>query len=311
MQPSESIHKVTQADEEQPLLSGKDGMDGSPLTTNSPYGTPLLGEDLPPRITSDPEQLSSTQLIIILGSTYLGIILAALDRTMVATLTTSISASYNSLQLLAWLASAYFIANSVLQPLSGKLTDIYGRRAGMMFCNVLFCAGNLICGLGQSEATIILGRVVAGLGGGGLNAIPLFITNDLVPLRRRGVWQGLNNICFGVGSGIGGLFGGWLNDTLGWRSAFLILVPLTMVSGLLSAIFVKLPTKDTSKSPDDKWKRVDVIGSLVLMTAIILLLLGLNSGGNTVPWNHPLIYVSIVLSLICFLIFGYVETVAA
>ena len=308
MQRSESIHEAAQADEEQPLLSGKDGLDESSIP---PYSTPLFGGDPPPPIARDPEELSNTQLIVILGSTYLGIILAALDGTMVATLTASISASYNSLQQLAWLASAYYIANSVLQPLSGKLTDIYGRRAGLIFCNVLFCAGNLICGLGQSEATIILGRVVAGLGGGGLNAIPLFITNDLVPLRRRGVWQGFNNICFGVGSGLGGIFGGWLNDTLGWRSAFLILVPLTIVSGLLAAIFVKLPIKETSsEGPDDKWKRVDVVGSLILVTAIILLLVGLNSGGNTVPWNHPLIFVSIALSLICFVVFGYVETVA-
>ncbi|KAL8977422.1 MAG: hypothetical protein Q9205_006771 [Flavoplaca limonia] len=164
------------------------------------------------------EELSTARLAIILGSTYLGIILAALDGTMVATLTASISASYNSLTLLAWLASAYYIANSVLQPLAGKLTDIYGRRAGLVLCNVLFCAGNLICGLARSESVIILGRVVAGLGGGGLNAIPLFITNDLVPLRRRGVWQGFNNICFGVGSGLGGVYGGWLNDTIGWTT---------------------------------------------------------------------------------------------
>lgn len=133
------------------------------------------------------KELSTTQLAIVLGSTYLGIIIAALDGTMVATLTASISAFYNSLTLLAWLASAYYIANSVLQPLAGKLTDIYGRRAGLVLCNVLFCAGNLICGLARSESVIILGRVVAGLGGGGLNAIPLFIANDLVPLRRRGV----------------------------------------------------------------------------------------------------------------------------
>ncbi|KAI4106010.1 MAG: hypothetical protein LQ345_007206 [Seirophora villosa] len=136
------------------------------------------------------KELSTTQLAVVLGSTYLGIILAALDGTMVATLTASISASYNSLTLLAWLASAYYIANSVLQPLAGKLTDIYGRRAGLVLCNVLFCAGNLLCAFARSESIVIFGRVVAGLGGGGLNAIPLFITNDLVPLRRRGVWQG-------------------------------------------------------------------------------------------------------------------------
>ena len=158
---------------------------------------PSGGDDDQAKAIIITKELSTTQLAMVLGSTYLGIILAALDGTMVATMTASISASYNSLTLLAWLASAYYIANSVLQPLAGKLTDIYGRRAGLVLCNVLFCAGNLICGLARSESVIILGRVFAGLGGGGLNAIPLFITNDLVPLRRRGVWQGFNNICFG------------------------------------------------------------------------------------------------------------------
>lgn len=253
------------------------------------------------------EELSTTQLTVVLGSTYLGIILAALDGTMVATLTASISASYNSLTLLAWLASAYFIANSVLQPLAGKLTDIYGRRAGLVFCNILFCAGNLICGLARSEAVIILGRVVAGLGGGGLNAIPLFITNDLVPLRRRGVWQGINNICFGVGSGLGGIYGGWLNDTIGWRAAFLILVPFTLLSTVLVAVFVRMPATEV-KDVEEKWSRVDVLGSLVLVSAIILLLVGLNSGGNTVPWNHPLVLASLPVSLFLFAAFVYVET---
>ncbi|KAI4269336.1 MAG: hypothetical protein LQ337_007344 [Flavoplaca oasis] len=256
------------------------------------------------------QELSTARLAIVLGSTYLGIILAALDGTMVATLTASISASYNSLTLVAWLASAYYIANSVLQPLAGKLTDIYGRRAGLVLCNALFCAGNLICGLARSESVIILGRVVAGLGGGGLNVIPLFITNDLVPLRRRGVWQGFNNICFGVGSGLGGFYGGWLNDTIGWRAAFLILVPLTLLSGVMVAILVRLPTSEV-KEVEEKWRRVDVLGSLVLVSAIVLLLVGLNSGGNTVPWGHPLVLVSLPFSFVLFVGFAYVEAKVA
>ncbi|KAL6716625.1 hypothetical protein ACLMJK_006193 [Lecanora helva] len=228
---------------------------------------------------------------------------------MVATLTASISASFNSLTLLAWLASAYFIANSVLQPLAGKLTDIYGRRAGLVFCNVLFCAGNLICGLARNESVIILGRVVAGLGGGGLNAIPLFITNDLVPLRRRAVWQGCNNVCFGVGAGLSGIYGGWLNDTIGWRAAFLILVPATLLSCILVATLVRLPKTDDKdvQTINDKRSGVDVLGSLMLVSAIILLLVRLNSGGNNVPWNHPLVLASLPTSFILFAAFGFVE----
>ena len=251
-------------------------------------------------------ELSVGRLAVILGSTYLGIILAALDGTMVATLTASISATFNSPSLLAWVASSYYIANSILQPLAGKLTDIYGRRAGLVFCHILFCVGNLVCGLASSENIIILGRVIAGLGGGGLNAIPLFMANDLVPMRRRGVWQGFNNVCFGVGSGLGGVFGGVLNDKIGWRPAFIILVPLTITSCALVAVFAVTPTKNT-EDEGDKWKRIDFLGSLTLTTAILALLIGLNSGGTVVPWHHPLIWVSLPLSLILLSLFAYIE----
>ena len=260
-----------------------------------------------------PEQeLPASQLIMTIGSGYLGIVLGALDGTMVATLVASISASYNSLTLLAWLASTYFIANSILQPLAGKLTDIYGRRAGLVLCNVFFCIGNLICGLARGESTILLGRVVAGLGGGGLNAIPLFVTNDLVPLRRRGVWQGFNNVCFGLGSGLGGIFGGWVNDSLGWRWAFIIMVPLTIVSGLLVFFFLKMPVKTIEECDiEEKWRRIDFAGSITLVAAIVLLCVALNSGGNTVPWGHPVVLVSLPLSVALFLVFGYIEAQVA
>ena len=140
-----------------------------------------------------------------------------LDTTIVATLTGSISSDFSSLSLLSWLATGYLIANAACQPLSGKLTDIFGRRAGLIFSNVFFGTGCLISGLSQSEWVVIAGRVIAGMGGGGLNAISVFVSTDLVPLRRRGVWQGYGNIIFGLGMGLGGTLGGWLNDWIGWR----------------------------------------------------------------------------------------------
>lgn len=133
------------------------------------------------------DESTTGQSVWIMSSTYLGIVLAALYGTMVATLTASISASYNSLTFLAWLAASYFIANAALQPLADKVTDIYSRRAGLLLSHVFFCGGNLICGLAQGESMIILGRVFAELGSGGLNGTSLFIASDLVPLRRRGI----------------------------------------------------------------------------------------------------------------------------
>ena len=168
------------------------------------------------------EEPSTGKLLLVMGSIWFGTFLAALDSTIVATLSAPISASFNSLSLLSWLASAYFIANAALQPISGRLTDILSRRTGLVFSNVFFAAGNLICGLATSQWVMIFGRVVAGMGGGGLNAISTFVASDLIPLRRRGVWQGFGNISFGLGASLGGVFGGWINDTWGWRKAFLI-----------------------------------------------------------------------------------------
>jgi predicted MFS family arabinose efflux permease len=223
---------------------------------------------------------------------------------VIATLSAPISSSFNSLSLLSWLASSYLVANAALQPLSGRLTDILSRRSGLIFSNVFFALGNLICGLATKAWVIILGRVVAGCGGGGLTAITTFVTSDLVPLRRRGLWQGFGNICYGLGSGLGGVFGGWINDTLGWRWAFLIQVPFVIVSGIMVVFAVKVPVKETEKS---LLRRIDFLGASLLVVALVLLLLGLNSGGNQVSWTHPLVLVSLPLSIAFFGLFIYVE----
>lgn len=106
--------------------------------------------------------------LVIMLSLWVGVFFAALDTTVVATLISPISSSLNSLSLLSYLATGYLIANSACQPLSGKLTDIFSRRAGLVFSNIFFASGTLICGLAPKAEILILGRVVAGIGGGEL-----------------------------------------------------------------------------------------------------------------------------------------------
>lgn len=132
------------------------------------------GDDGPDQDENDTplaEEPSTGKLLLVMGSIWFGTFLAALDSTIVATLSAPISDSFKSLSLLSWLASAYFIAQAAFQPLSGRLTDIFSRRTGLVVSNVLFAAGNLICGLATEEWVMIFGRVVAGMGGGGLTAI--------------------------------------------------------------------------------------------------------------------------------------------
>lgn len=283
--------------ERTPLL--RDGRPAQPGGEEAAAAREAEGSDVP--LAKEP---SAKELVLILGSIWLGVFLAALDSTIIATLSAPISSSFNSLSLLSWLATSYLISNAAFQPLSGRLTDIFSRRAGLVFSNIFFAIGNLICGLATSEWLIVLGRVVAGLGGGGLNAISTFVTSDLVPLRRRGVWQGIGNICYGMGSALGGVFGGWINDTLGWRWAFYIQVPFVVISCILVSLKVKIPVKETDKS---RIKRVDFLGATTLVTTLVLLLLGLNAGGNQVPWTHPLVLTTIPLSLVSLGVFIYVE----
>lgn len=155
--------------------------------------------DTDAEITVLTAELSTTRLTITLGAAYVGVFLGAIDSSIVATLSGPISSEFHSLSLLSWLATAYLIANAACQPLSGRMTDIFGRGPGLAFSNVMFAAGNLICGLAQSQGTVIFGRVVAGIGGGGLMSITTFLASDLVPLRRRGVIQGVGNIAYGYG----------------------------------------------------------------------------------------------------------------
>jgi MFS family permease len=294
-----------------------------PLPTEAPVlanpfideETPLLRDDQAPS-SSDPEaarteetvlvdEPSTRRLVVILGSVYVGVFLGALDSTIIATLSAPISTSFSSLSLLPWLASAYLIANAACQPLSGRLTDIFSRRTGLVVSNFLFAAGNLICGLATSEWSMIGGRVVAGMGGGGLMAIGTFVASDLVPLRKRGMVQGIGNICFGAGAGLGGLFGGWVNDTWGWRVAFLTQVPMVAISGTLVFFTVRIPPKKSEKS---KLSRVDFAGAFTLVLTLVLLLLGLTSGGNIVPWNHPLVLVTLALSVVALGAFVWIES---
>lgn len=286
----------------------------SSLSQRADEQTPLLNDNPKPPTTDQPQESteetivpdepSNRKLFITLGSIYVGVFLGALDSTIIATLSAPISNSFNSLSLLSWLASAYLIANAACQPLSGRLTDIFSRRTGLVVSNALFAAGNLLCGLAKSEWAMIAGRVVAGMGGGGLMAISTFVGSDLVPLRKRGLIQGIGNVCYGSGAGLGGIFGGWVNDTWGWRVAFLSQVPLVILSGILVFFVVDIPPK---KSENSKLSRVDFLGAFTLVVTLVLLLLGLNSGGNIVPWTHPLVLVSLPLSFLSLLAFIYVE----
>lgn len=290
---------------------------------NGHHDRPTSDETVPDEETNDGntalvDEPPLARKIAIMSSLWVGVFFAALDTTVVATLITPISSSLSSLSLLSYLATGYLIANSACQPLSGKLTDIFSRRTGLVFSNIFFAVGTLICGLAPTAEVLILGRVVAGIGGGGLSCIATFVTSDLIPLRKRGVWQGYGNLVFGAGMGTGGIFGGVCADKLhiyvggklveGWRWAFLIQVPFIVVSAVLVYVLVDIPVRNPYKSLRSALGRVDFLGALLLVVTVTTLLLGLNTGGNQLPWTHPLVIAALVVSALSFCLFIYVES---
>lgn len=225
-----------------------------------------------------------------------------------ATLAAPIASSFNSLSTLAWLATAFLIGQATAQPLSGKLTDIYSRRSGLIVSNVLFGLGNLLCGFASKEWMMIVGRVIADVGGGCLNTLATIIASDLIPLRRRGLWQGIGNVFWGIGNGLGGVVGGYFNDNMHWRWAFWVQVPLSAISliMMLSNFDQQQLKRSGIVSSDSRFARIDLLGCSLLVATMTALLLGITAGGNIVSWDHPLVFVS--LSLAAVLLCGFIYT---
>ncbi|CAK7216264.1 hypothetical protein SCUCBS95973_002754 [Sporothrix curviconia] len=262
-------------------------------------------------------QESPARIRWIFGTVYVGVFVGAADASVIATLSAPIASEFQSLSLLSWLAAAYLVANAACQPVSGRITDVVGRGPGLVFSNVFFALGNLISAMAHSANAMLVGRVVAGVGGGGLMAISTFLGSDLVPLRRRGVVQGLGNIAYGTGAMLGGVLGGatehiWQDRWYGgWRLAFYVQVPVSVVSAVLVFFLVRVPPHQAaddvalghSSSALSQLGRIDFPGAGFLVAFLVTLLLGLSAGGNIVPWTHPLVIASVPLALVFFAAF--------
>lgn len=191
------------------------------------------------------------------------------------------------------------IGQAISQPLSGHLSDIFGRRKGLLVCYILFAIGTLLCGLSTHLWTFLAGRIIQGLGTGSLASITSFIESDLVPLPKRALIEGIGNVAFGATLALGGIYGGAINEAIGWKWAFLIQVPILVVDALVVLLTLRIPNeKSNSEHPGS----IDYLGCVLLLTSITFFQLGLNAGSNG-SWNAPLPVSSIVISGVSFAAF--------
>ncbi|KAH8201120.1 hypothetical protein TruAng_004747 [Truncatella angustata] len=261
--------------------------------------TPLLRGKL------QSEYLISTdyrRFVVIFLSIMLGNFVAIFDGTIMASSHPVITSYFHSSNSASWLSTAFLLTSTAFQPLLGRLSDSFGRKPLYVATMAIFAAATAWCGLADSMEIFILARAVCGLGAGGMMALGTIIISDLVPIERRGTYQSYVNVVYGLGSAAGAALGGLMADTLGWRWEFGVQVPaiilcLVAAIALIPADIGLLGKRDTFM---EAMRAFDFKGSILLTTSTTFLILGLNLGGNILPWSHPFVIASLIIFIICF-----------
>ncbi|TVT19582.1 MFS transporter [Amycolatopsis acidiphila] len=236
----------------------------------------------------------------IVAAIMLGMLLAALDQTIVSTALPTIVADLGGANHLSWVVTAYLLAETIMTVLIGKFGDLFGRKKAFLASVLLFLVGSFFSGWADSMVWLIAFRAVQGLGGGGLMVTSSAVIADVVPLRERGKYQGAIGAMFGVATVAGPLLGGLFVDQLSWRWAFYVNIPLGVVVVLIAA--AALPAVKSTTRP-----RIDYLGILLIALAATGLTLVTSWGGTEYPWTSPTIIGMAVGSIVLLVLFVLVE----
>jgi MFS family permease len=222
--------------------------------------------------------LTHRQVLVVFSGLLLVMLLAALDSTIVSTALPTIVGDLGGLDHLAWVVTAYLLAQTIVTPIYGKLGDLCGRKLVLQAGVVLFLAGSALCGLSQSMTQLIAFRFVQGLGGGGLMVTSQAVVGEIVPPRDRGRYQGFFGAVFGLASIAGPLLGGFFTTHLSWRWIFYVNIPLGVVA--LVVLVATLPARAERRA-----HVIDYAGSALLAVVLSAVTLLADLGGGTYAWT--------------------------
>ncbi|MDG4755481.1 MDR family MFS transporter [Micromonospora sp. WMMD718] len=226
--------------------------------------------------------LPARQIRLLMFGLMTGMLLAALDQTIVGTALPTIVGELGGINHYSWVVTAYLLASTASTPLYGKMADLYGRRPVFLFSIGMFLLGSLLAGLSQDMTQLIVTRGVQGLGAGGLMTLAFTIISDVVSPRERGRYQGLFGAVFGVSSVAGPLVGGYFAEN-NWRWIFYINVPLAILAIVVCWHVMRLVPFERREHT------VDWIGAALLVAGVSCLLLALSWGGAEYAWGSGVI----------------------
>ncbi|MFI8288529.1 MDR family MFS transporter [Streptomyces sp. NPDC085614] len=261
-------------------------------------------EAAPAPPATEPPVLDGRRRNIVFGTIMLGVLLAALDQTIVGTALPTIVADLGGAAHMSWVVTAYLLAETVATVLVGKFGDLFGRKVIFQISAIVFITGSFLCGLATNMSLLIIWRGLQGIGAGGLMVTSMALIADVIPLRDRGKYQGAIGAVFGVSTVIGPLLGGLFTDHLTWRWAFYVNVPIAILVVIAAARTI--PSVRSASRPV-----IDYAGIALVAAGSSALILATSWGGNEYAWGSAVIIGLFAGGLIALALFCWVETRAA